>query len=140
MFGENAFLQALYLRMQAVRLTTDFFIVLGLLFICLLAFFPPLVFNICFFFLQHELYLVLDTGALLTHLQALQEFRAGPIRSLGKQAVLVVPWVVLVKMSQLLKSTVPAVKKRVGKAAEFLRECISSEHPNIIFQTLDEVS
>ena len=76
---------------------------------------------------------------MLTHLQALGTIRSNSLQELGKQVVLVVPWVVLVKLSALLELATAKVKWRVVKAVEFIRDSIASDHPHIIFQTLDEV-
>lgn len=61
------------------------------------------------------------------------------MRVLSKQAVLVVPYMVLAKLSVLLKSSLSTVVERAVKATEFLRESIATGHPHVIFQTLDEV-
>ena len=76
---------------------------------------------------------------MLTHLQALLEFRTGTIGTLGMQAVLVVPLSVVRKLSHLLKSSNERLKERVGLAADFLRDSISSAHPRVIVQSLEEV-
>jgi len=82
---------------------------------------------------------VVDTGIMMTHLQALGNIHSSSLQELGKQVVLVVPWVVLVKLSALLELATPKVKRRVVKAVEFIRDSITSDNPHIEFQTLDEV-
>lgn len=90
------------------------------------------------FLLQHPLYIVLDTSALLTHLEMVTKYMKTPVEGVG-QTVFLFPWEVLQELDILMGHENPDILSTVKKAVEFLHDIIVSQNPRVLFQVFEEV-
>lgn len=87
---------------------------------------------------QNQLYVVVDTSILLTHLGLLTKHKDTAISGVGRP-VFVIPWVVLQELDRLYEHANKQISVLVGNTVQFLTDAMESNHPRVIFQTYDEV-
>lgn len=88
-----------------------------------------------FLFIQHPLYIVVETSVLLSHLQMIKELKSGPIQEVDHH-VLLFPWAVLQELDMFISDE--KVSKEATRAVNFLHDSIN--HPRMLFQTYKEVT
>jgi predicted ribonuclease YlaK len=86
---------------------------------------------------QDNLYLVLDTNILLSHLDFLMELKDCAIKGVGRP-VLVIPWTVMQELDGLKNQD--GIGDRARRAIQFLHSCFLSNHPRVRGQTMEEVN
>ncbi|XP_013413803.1 transcriptional protein SWT1-like [Lingula anatina] len=87
-----------------------------------------------------ELYMVLDTNILLSHLEFVKEILAHLIPGIGRP-VLVIPWVVIQELDYLKDNKKETnIKRKAYAAVKFLHESFKMKRPHLIGQTPQESS
>ena len=92
-----------------------------------------------FIVLQHPLYIVVDTSAILAHLEMVAKYIENPIEGVG-YPVFLFPWKVLQELDTLYEHVDSRILECVKKAVEFLQNAITSKHSRVLFQLFDEVN
>lgn len=89
--------------------------------------------------LQHPLYIVVDTSAILTHLEMVAKYMESPIEGVG-YPVFLFPWQVLQELDTLYEHVDSSILECVKKAVKFLLNAITSKNSRVLFQLFEEVS
>lgn len=93
----------------------------------------------CSIYVQHPLYIVVETGTFLTHLEVIAKYKDSPFQGIG-QPVFLFPWILIMELEALQQHGDKELMECVKGAMELLRNAILSNHPRVLFETYHEVN